>query len=174
MTDHSDQAGAATPEDRTWLPGAVAFAAFAGSALAILAAVVLLPAYAQLQQSEYELACLRTDVAHGEAWIAANERLIADLPGDAVVTRRLARSQLRWLPNDELVAVRDESHPPQPLELVSVPDQPRPAPPAGMLFSLASAVEPRSARLFLLACAAALMFAGMLVGGGSWRKVRRG
>jgi len=143
----------------------VGFLVLTGAALATIGGVVLLPAYAEMVQTEYQLRCLRADVAEAQAWIAVNERLIADLPYDPVITKRLAISQSGWLPDNELVVVPPGSGQTGPAPLVSVPRQPRPPQPSGTALRLAAGIDMPGARRYLFAAAGVAMLAAVLIFG---------
>lgn len=146
---------------RSW--ASVGFVVMTGLSLAILAAVVLLPAYGKLAEAEFEMGCLRADVAEAEDWLATNERLIQDLPSDEVLARRLARSQSEWLPPEEIVVIDPVRHAAGPPQLVSVPPHPRPAKPAGLAIRLAKSLQTPSVRYGLLLVAAGAMLGGTLL-----------
>ena len=91
----------------------VGFICLAAPAMAIIAAVVLLPAYTRLEQAKYERAQLSAAVAEAEALVEANERLIAAMADDPVLTARIAISQGQMAPAGEVV-VLDPDMPPAP------------------------------------------------------------
>jgi len=142
---------------------AAGFAALAGMALAILAGVVLLPAYARLTEAQYERGCLMAGATEAEDLIRANDRLIAEMPGDPVLTMRLARSQLDLLPENEVVVI-DPGRRKAPVgPLVTIPPRPRPNRPGGWLIRLADRLWAPGVRRGLLLLAACAMAAAMFL-----------
>lgn len=139
----------------------VGFTALATMAIAALATVVLLPAYGSLAETQYQLDCLRADVADGENLVAANEKLIASLPDDDVVAKRLARSQSQWLPADEVVVIDPAGDEPPPL--VTIQRQPQPAAPAGIVTNLATNLQSSAAKVVMLVLAAGSMLAATIL-----------
>jgi len=148
------------------LPGlgrAAGFAALAGVALSILAGVVLLPAYASLAEAKYERDCLTASAAEAEDLIRANDRLIAEMPGDAVVTMRVARSQFNLLPENEVVVI-DPARRRMPVgPLVTIPQRRRPGRPGGWVIRLAGRLRELRLRRGLLLMAGAAMLAAMFL-----------
>ncbi len=128
-------------------------------AMARVAALVLLPAYARMQIALYERDCDRVAVVELAATAAANTRLIADLPTNPVLTKRLALSQGDLLPNNEVIVFKGQPdhHPPDviiPVRYV------RPAPPEGWLIrAAAKAQNPPTRRGLLLLATGALLVA---------------
>jgi hypothetical protein len=143
----------------------VGFAALAGLALTILAGVVLLPAYARVEEAQYQRDCLQAGTADAESLIAVNERLIDALDNDEVLAKRLARSQYRWRPVDETTMAN--SGPPfakQSAEaLATITSARRPAKPNGWLLQIARRFQTPAKRRGLLLVAAVAMFAAMLL-----------
>jgi hypothetical protein len=136
------------------------FCAAAGLAAAIFACVLLLPEYASLARVRHEL--LRQEAVNAELaeLIQAHDRLIAALPEDPVLTKRLAMDQLGLWPEDELVVpARDGSRlPPPGMALTS--RHPRPEPPTGWVMDAARRVsKPGTKRGLLLLAAIALIAA---------------
>jgi len=140
----------------------VGFAILATLSLAIFACVVLGPPYAEMVATRYELDCLRAELDEAEAWIAANARLIKELPEDEVMTKRLASIQFHWLPADEYVVI-DPADEPAPQRLVNVPPRPMPPKPDGLALRLAQSLADRTLRNVLLLIAAGCMLASVLL-----------
>jgi hypothetical protein len=129
----------------------------AGAAVVLFAGVLLVPEYARLAKARYELARQQATNADLEALIRGNDRLIAALPGDPVLAKRLAMRQFGLWPKDEVV-VLDERGPRQtnPGLVVSDP-HPRPVPPTGWLMNAAQrASNPPTRRGLLLLAVAAI------------------
>lgn len=145
--------------------GAVWSIAMAGLSMVILAGVVLLPAYAELVHTDYQLRCLQAKLANAEAWTAVNERLIRDLPDDRVVIERLARSQFRWLPDNEQVMIDPKLDHSAAPRLVNVPAHPLPPRPRSAALTMATVVKNATTRNCLLLIAAAAMILSLLVFG---------
>jgi hypothetical protein len=149
----------------------VTFCLLAGTALAVFAAVLLLPDYARLQQAKYQLARQQATMAKLRSLIEGNERYIAELPHDAVLTKRLAMNELGYWPQDEVVVLTDGG-PRQPSPgMVVAPAAPQPQPPAGFLMDAARRVaDPPARRGLLLLAAIGLAAALLLFPGGKARK----
>ena len=140
------------------------FLLFAGMSMVILAAIVLLPAYASATRTRYRLACDRARIADTKKLIAARERQIAALPGDPVLTKRLAMRQLGLFPSDEIV-VFDLDDGQEESDMIHVPPHPRPSPPSGRLIRTAAKLQsPPMRRGLLLLAGAAIATAMFLFG----------
>ncbi|MDY6914306.1 MAG: hypothetical protein SVT52_07620 [Planctomycetota bacterium] len=141
------------------------FTLLTGLGLATLAAVALLPPYARLAGSEYELAKLRAALADAEALAAANQRLIDALPEDEVLTKRLMMRQGDKLPKDEVVVFDPAAPSPPSPGAVPPARRSRPDPPSAWLLAVADRLENTATRrgLFMLAvgaiAAAMILFA---------------
>jgi len=138
----------------------VGFLVSAVTALGILAAVTLLPAYAAMLSARYDRDCEKCRLAGMEALAVANDRLIAAAQeGDPVLIKRLAMSQLGYRPADETIA---DPNGIGPVQLVTLPHIPRPAPPAGNLQRIVERLTDPNTRRGLLALAAGAMMTAML------------
>jgi hypothetical protein len=143
----------------------VGFLVLAGASLATLAAVVLLPPRARLAAARYERDVLAARIADERARIEANDRLLAALPDDVVLTRRLAMSDLNALPRRHQVLLQPSDGTAGPPPTVSVEPAPRPDPPSGWMLSAGCKLARPAYRrgVFLLAVAglsaAMLLFA---------------
>lgn len=71
------------------------FIVLAGPALAIIAALVLLPAHARLVRTHHKLAVRKTQIRRAETLADANDRLIRAIPNDRSLATRLV---LRTVP----------------------------------------------------------------------------
>ena len=139
------------------------FTLLTGLGLATLAAVALLPPYARLAGSEYELAKLRAALADAEALAATNQRLIDALPKDEVLTKRLIMRQSGKLPKDEVV-VFDPAAPPPPSPGAVPPErQNQPDPPSAWLLAVAGRLENATTRRGLFVLAVGAIAAAMLL-----------
>ncbi len=106
-----------------------AFLGLAGLAMAILAAVVLLPDYARLRRLQHQRRWQELRVQEARASVAGMDRLLADLPTDEVLTKRLAWSKLGMMPSNEAWPIETRlSAPPAPgtLSPVRYPEPPAP------------------------------------------------
>lgn len=139
----------------------IGFVALAGLAMATAAVLVLLPAYARMRLAIYERDCDRVTVAELQATAAANARLIADLPTNPVLTKRLAMSQGDLLPDNEVIVFKGSSPSPRPPPDVIIPIRyGRPAPPDGWMIRAAAKVQhPPTRRGLLLLATGALLVA---------------
>jgi len=139
----------------------VGFLLLALPALAVLAGVVLLPAYVRLANAQYELECKKARIADAEWLVAANDRLIKDLPEDEVLTKRLAMNSLGMLPEDETVIRDPNSAPAAPPGVIQPRAHPRPDPPSNWLTQMAQRFENPAKRRGVLLIAACAMLAAM-------------
>lgn len=140
----------------------IGFVALAGLGMAIVAALVLLPGYVRMQTALYERDCERIASAELEATAGANARLIADLPSNPVLTKRLAMSQGDLLPDNEVIVSKGQpTHPPP--DVVVPARYARPAPPDGWAFAAAVKLQnPPTRRGLMLLAAGALLVAMFL------------
>jgi hypothetical protein len=127
----------------------IGFTVLALASMAILAVLALLPAYAQLQQAQWELDCIRAGVDDAQRMAAANERLIGALATDNVLIRRVAMDQTQMLPPDEVVV--DTGQPPLPPPDMVIPlRSPRPPRPGNWLLRAATKIDEPSTRRGLM------------------------
>jgi len=141
----------------------VGFCAAAGLAMAIFGCVLLLPECARLAKARYHLARQQAINAELAELVRANERLIANLPDDPVLTKRLAMNQLGLWPEDEVVvpAVQRMQRPPPAVVLIR--RRVRPQPPSGWLLDAARRVSKPGTKRGLLLLAALALFAAIWV-----------
>lgn len=140
----------------------VGFAMLMIPAVATLAAVVLLPPYAHLCQTRYEAETLRAGIRDAESLVKANERLIAALPDDPVLTVRLALNQTSLWPRNEIV-VTDPAQPSRAAALVRPVLHERPRPPSGWHMQVAEKLKDSATRRGLVFLAAGVMLAAMFL-----------
>ena len=88
----------------------VGFVILAGLAMAIVAPLVLMPAWADLIRAEYDLAVKSADIEHNRQIVAAGARLRNALPHDPVVNARLVKGVVR----QDLVHAPPVRDPPKP------------------------------------------------------------
>jgi len=88
----------------------VGFAVLAGLAMAIIAPLVLLPAYANAIRAEHDLARKRAEVAHNRKIVAAGARLNSAIPHDRVINERLIKGTVR----SGLLNIPNVNYPPKP------------------------------------------------------------
>jgi len=127
-------------------------------AMAVLAAMVLLPAYRNLQQQKYELACLEVTKLEAEDLVHTRARLIERLPYDEHLTLQLVIAQTNFTPADAEV-ISDPSRPARSPLRITVPRRPLPPPPNDRWLTLGHTIEQPRIRLGL-----ALMAAAGLIG----------
>jgi hypothetical protein len=140
----------------------IGFVTLAGLALAILAALVLLPAYARTRYAAYERDCDKVATAELEATVAANARLIADLPSSPVLTKRLAMSQGNLIPDNEVIVPEGRAVRPPP-DVVMPVRYPYPPPPDGWAITAAAKLQnPPTRRGLLLLAVGSLLVATFL------------
>lgn len=140
----------------------VGFVLISGTAVAILAAVVLLPRYAQLKRLEYRVGCKRAETAELRQLVGDQEHVIAAACSDPVLIRRLAINQCDMWPADAAV-MPAPSGPVAPPHAIAPEPVARPRPPATWLLSAAARLQRPAHRRGLLLIAAALMGLAVLV-----------
>jgi hypothetical protein len=113
------------------------FMILAGLAMGIIAALVLMPAWARSVRAEYDLAAKRPDIEHSTKIVAARARLINAIPHDPVVNERYAKGTVRQ-------------------DLIHAPVVQYPPKPSGWMLGLADKLaQPKPRRgLFFVACVA--------------------
>ncbi|MBL7133050.1 MAG: hypothetical protein ISS78_03040 [Phycisphaerae bacterium] len=150
----------------------IGFLMIAGPAMAILAGVVLLPSYVALAQAEYDEACAQASVADAKAQIQANERLIAALPTDPVLTKRLAENQLPCRPQHEVIIPGAPQKRPPDLVLPRRAQRPS-RPPRWLMTAAGKMSNPPTRRGLLLLALGALITAVYLFAPPQWPSRRR-
>ena len=141
----------------------VGFLLLALPALAIVAALVLLPAYQQMSAKTYDLEKLRTDNSAFKDYIAENERMIRDAAEDEVLTMRLRIAQARLGVRNEVTLVDPNAPPAPPPGVIVPPQRSYPAPPANLLLSMAGKLQDANTRRGLFLLAAMAMMAAMFL-----------
>jgi|GEM_PF-2179297 len=109
----------------------------AGLAMAIIAALVLMPAWANRIRAEYDLAVKRADIAHSRKIVAGEARHNIAVRHDPVLVERYAKGMVRQNP-------------------IHAPPVKYPPAPSGWLLELADKLaQPKTRRgLFFVACVA--------------------
>jgi hypothetical protein len=149
----------------------LAFCLLAAAALCLFGAVLLLPEYARLQKTQYQLACQQAGTDQLRALSKGYELAIAEVPQDAVLTKRLAMNELGYWPEDEVVVLSDRGPCRQSPATVVAPDIPAPPPPAGWVMTAAAKVEnPPTKRGLILLSVLGLVAAVLLFPGGGRRR----
>ena len=136
---------------------AAGFVVLGGLAMSVVAAVVLVPAYARLRTARYQQDYIATANANTEALIAANDRLITALPLDRVLTMRLAMTQQGLWPRNEVVVIDPAGDAPRPVGAATIARQQQPAPPPPWLVRAGYKLETPSIRRSLLLLAMGIM-----------------
>ncbi|MBL7218817.1 MAG: hypothetical protein ISS69_01765 [Phycisphaerae bacterium] len=88
----------------------VGFVVLAGLGMAIIAALVLMPAWANVVRAEHDLAVKRANIAHSRKLVAAGARLNNAIPHDRVVNERLVKGTVR----QDLIHNPPVEYPPEP------------------------------------------------------------
>ena len=130
------------------------FLLLAVPSMAVLAAMVLLPAYRNLQQQRYELARLEVVKQEKEDLANTRDRLIHRLPNDESLTLQLVIAQTNLTPADAEV-VADPSKPPRNPLRITIPRRPLPPPPDDRWLALGHTIEQPQIRAGLALIAAA-------------------
>lgn len=116
---------------------AMGFLILVGLAEAIIAAVVLMPAWANVVRAEYDLVVKRAEIEHSRKIVAAGARLNNAIPFDRVVNERLVKGTVRQ-------------------DLIHTPPVEYPPAPGGWMLEFADKLAQRKTRrgLFFVACVA--------------------
>ena len=140
----------------------IGFALLAGLAVIILAAVVLLPAYAKMEQVRYQRDLLACRYKDAQKLVAGHERMLKALEVDETLTKRLASEHFAVETPGEVV-VADPKNPPQTTEVkLFSPTQP-PPPPDNWLIRAADKIQNvRTKRGMILLAAGAMLTAMFL------------
>ena len=153
-----------------WIPGwllaagrGVGFAVLGGAALAIQAAIVLLPECAELRQDRYVLACEAAAAADMETLADAQDRLIAKLPTDPVLNRRIGMIQGDLWPDNAVVGMESDPGASLPPYALRPAPHPRPDPPAGWLTRAGRRLSNPPTRRGLWLVSAGLMLAAVFL-----------
>jgi len=141
----------------------VGFAVLSGISLAILAGVVLLPAYARLAEVRYQRDMDAADTADMEATVAANEKLIKNLPTDEELNKRLAMNRLGLWPENEDVRVSRSDDISNIPGTIQIQKHPRPAKPSSLLMYLNAKLQKQRTRRGLLLIAGLSMLGAMFL-----------
>lgn len=149
----------------------VGFVLFAGPALLIVAAIVLLPAYQKMQMVAHERDCERQRIESYQQHIRKQQELLSRAPEDAQVTRVAAMEMLRLSPRNEVV-VEDPTMPKIAVGTIFVTPQAQPDLPSGWLVDMAGKIQDPATRrgLFLLAAVAMLAAVFLFAPPGSYRR----
>ncbi len=115
--------------------------------MAVLALLVLAPAYANMVRTGHILAVKQAEIKQAATYAAANERLKAALPTDRTLTKRLA--------------LHTTSRILTPAQLVLPPE------PSGLLLTTADRLTNPLARRTLLGIAVSMLVGSLLLFGGS-------
>ena len=148
-----------------WVNG-LGFATFSLAAVALLAAVVLLPAYADLRDARHQrelLACRNADL---QAQYDAGELVIEAAQTDPTFLTRLAISQGEFVPvGQQIIHMPQDSSAVRP-DVISPPPTPRPAaPPTWIRHAAGRVSRPDTRRGLLLMAGGLLVVAGLVFTG---------
>ncbi len=142
----------------------IGFVMLSGAGVCVIAAVVLLPAYASRMETEYRRDCLRSENADRLAELAALEKLERDLRnGDEVLIQRHAESTLGLRPDSAIVDEYDLSETVSPPPLVRFRRQERPDNPSGVLIRMGQRLKNPATRRGLSLLAVAMLVAAMFL-----------
>jgi len=161
-----DNPSACEPRGGSGVPAAgqlLGFVLLSAAALAIFAAIVLIPAWSRHEQARYERDLLAARREDARSAIETYDRLIEAAPGDQVLTKRLARHELGLYPRDEVVVIDPGAAPAPPPGAISYPKAPRPDPPPAWLVGLGNRLSKAPLRRGLLLMAAAAMLAALFL-----------
>jgi len=129
--------------------------------MAIIAATMLVPAYASLKTSQYERNREGAAVVYLQAQVDANERVLAAAEGDPVFIKRLAISQGVLVPTDEIPF--GPARPSAAPDVVIPPAPQAPEPPPQWLIATANRIEQGGMNRVLYLLGGAVLLATMLL-----------
>jgi hypothetical protein len=129
----------------------------------MMATIVLLPAYARLTTLRYHRDVLDVRCDNAAAQAAVNDRVIHATTDDEVFTKRMAMSRLGLYPTNEIVAVNHNDPHRRAPYMVTAPQPPLPAAPAGWLVRSGKKLENPPTRRGLMLLAGAAMFSAFLL-----------
>lgn len=141
----------------------VGFLLLAGPAMAILASVVLLPAYQQMMDTVHHRDVAQAQIDWYKDYIDASNRLIAELPENELLTIRLESAQKRLQPRNEVVLKLPTTAPTQPPGRIFMQPPRKPPMPDNLLLTMAKRVEQPQTRRGLFLLAALAMLAAMFL-----------
>ena len=145
---------------------ALGFMTFSLAAVALLAGVVLLPAYADMRDARHQrelVACRNADL---QAQYDAGEMVIDAAQNDPMFLKRLAISQGEFiLAGQQTIHMPADSSTVRP-DVISPPPTPRPAaPPTWIRHAATRASRPETQRGLLMMAAGLLVIAGLVFTG---------
>jgi len=141
----------------------VGFVLLCGAALAIQAGVVLLPEYAELRQDLYARSREAATVADMEALAEAQDRLIAKLPTDPVLTKRIAMRQQDYWPDKSVATAEPGRQASRAPCAVRLAPHRRPAPPSAWLARASGKLANPATRRGLWLVSVGLLLAAVLM-----------
>ena len=148
----------------------VGFLLLAGLALAVIAAVVLMPAYAGLNQVIVENERIAAANTYYRKHADARDQLIKDVANDRILAKRVAMQRFGSLPRTEYVVPGTEDpRAPQAGE-VAVPPPPKPQPAENWMTATAAKLSHPTTRTVLLLAASASLAVAVFFTGASRRK----
>jgi hypothetical protein len=139
------------------------FTGLAGTALAILAGVVLLPLYARNQALEHRLECERIRLEASRDTVRAMDRFIEEVGENDILISRLGSSRMGLFPSNEMIVMdmgNRKGIDPSRLN-ISPPDLP-PAP-EGWLLDIGAKIDSPPMRRGLLVLAVSMVVAALMI-----------
>ena len=142
---------------------AISFVLLAGVALAIVAGVALLPAYARLNQITAERDRLDAANTHDLDRIDAQDHMIEALPEDRILAKRLAMRHFGAIPrNEHVVAATEDLRAPQ-AGTVDIEPPRRPEPVTNWMTTTARRIANSRAHQILILLAIATLAAAVIL-----------
>lgn len=135
------------------------FVMLAAPAAAVLAGIVLVPQYAQLERLKHQRDCLAARTSEAQSVVIGYDRLIAAAREDETQVKRLAMSQLGMQPRNEIVVLDRDLPSATPPTLIVPAVQPLPPAPDDWIIRLEPKMTNPRIRLGL-----ALLAIGCLTG----------
>ena len=125
------------------------FLMFAGPAMLILSALILLPSYKHYAMAKYEADCKQTLAKERNDSLDYRSRVISDMRESELLTERLLMSQTSMTPANQTVVV-DPSLPPWSPMMINPIKHTPPPPPQGTLLQMANKIDNPTTKLGLL------------------------
>lgn len=138
------------------------FLVVCGMALTLLAALVLLPAWADKEKTKLQLEQDKVRLQEARQTVQALDRMARDVQNDAILTERLAGTRLGLYTPDEII-VRDPSKPVDNPEILSEIRYPMPQQKDFFWLRAAAKVEDPGKRRSYMLLAAAMMIAAFIL-----------
>ncbi|HNX26988.1 MAG TPA: hypothetical protein PKK48_06230 [Phycisphaerae bacterium] len=138
------------------------FLVVTGMALTLLAALVLLPAWAEKEKTRYELERDTLRLQEAKETVQALSRMMRDVQNDEILTQRLAGTRLGLYTPDEII-VRDPARPVDNPEILSEIHYPQPSHKDSFWLQTAAKLEKQGKRRSYMLLSAAMLISAFIL-----------